>query len=53
MNTANDRITHEPIDDIPIKKRPYTPPVLSILETHDIAGGTTNLQEADGGGFVS
>ncbi len=53
MKTDSDFSTKQSIDDIQIKKLPYTPPVLSLLETDEIAGGTGHLQEADGTGFVS
>ena len=41
------------IGDAQVKKLPYSPPTLSILETDEISGGTQHLQEADGTGFVS
>jgi len=41
------------IDSSLAKKFPYSPPVLLKLETDEIAGGTANLQEMDGSGFVS
>ena len=44
---------NDAIGDVQVKKLPYSPPTLSLLETDEIAGGVGNLQEADGTGFVS
>ena len=33
-------------------RKAYDPPKLIIIETMEIKGGVSNLQESDGGGFV-
>lgn len=39
-------------DIVPTKKLPYSPPTLKIIQLLEIAGGDSNLQEADGNGFI-
>jgi hypothetical protein len=43
---------HDIITDMKIKKRPYTPPILSKLEALESASGISRLQETDVSGFV-
>jgi hypothetical protein len=55
----NNEFRNQHIDascDVRLKKTPYTPPMLSLLELDDIASGAVHINENDagvGGGVLS
>ena len=50
---APTRKRNDTIGGVQVKKLPYSPPTLSILETDEIANGISKFHEGDGGGLVS